>query len=514
MRQGSIRRAVAAASTTAMAGAVLVVGGAGVASAQDARAYDRYTGLVSTTNMDFERIVSPSAVTYGDTVTVLSKIIDSRGGWVGNTHSWIEDVTPGCMEYVPGTARWKAWGGGWETPSSKPGEFATPTATTIRARFSPRVSDPLELEAQYIVKCDASDKVGTGGMAWNGTLRSNDSSSRAMGPTIDVKRLGTSVFLANPVNPQAGQQLTFSVVTENVPDGSEVAFTVDGAPAGVAVVNNNRASLPYTPTGAGNIVVRATFGQSTTHGGSAYTRTVPISQANVPSTVSVRATPGAKVGLATQLTATVSPAEAGGTVSFRDHGTEIGSAPVGADGTATIEWIPQTAGDRTIDADFSGRTGVNSSTGATNVMVAEADPDAVVTTTTLADVSNARAGERVALSATVAGGVTGGSVAFYDGETLIGTNAVNGNGQSSVNWTPSTDGDHTIRVVYSGHEEFLSSQGFSQVFVAPTLVEPEPDPDPGPTPTDPDTGSLGSLTGSGDAGNASGSLGSLSTFGS
>ncbi|MGX1769974.1 Ig-like domain-containing protein [Dietzia sp. NPDC055343] len=514
MKQVSIRQVIAAAGATAMAGAALVVGGAGVASAQDARAYDRYTGLVSTTNMDFERIVSPNSVTYGDTVTVLSRIIDSRGGWVGNTHSWIEDVTPDCMEYVPGTARWKAWRGDWETPSSRPGEFAPPSATTVRAQFSPRVSDPLELEAQYIVKCDAANSVGTGGMAWNGTLRSSDSSSRSMGPTINVKRLSTSVFLANPVNPQVNQQLTFNVITENVPDGSEVAFTIDGVPAGVAVVNNNQAALPYTPTNAGNIVVRASFGQNGTHGGSAYTRTVTVSRANVDSTVTVEAAAGAKVGLATQLTAAVSPAEAGGTVSFRDHNAEIGSAPVGADGTATIEWIPQTAGDRTIDADFSGRTGVNSSSGATNVMVAQADPDAVPTTTTLAEISNARVGEQIALSATVGGDVTGGTVSFYDGSTLIGTSGVNGSGQATVNWTPSTDGDRTIRVVYSGHEEFLSSQTSPQVFVAPVLVDPEPDPDPEPTPTDPDTGSLGSLTGSGDAGNTGGSLGSLSNFGS
>ena len=514
MRQRTVRRAVAAASATAMAGAALVVGGAGVASAQDARAYDRYTGLVGTTNMDFERIVTPNAVTYGDTVTVLSRIIDSRGGWAGNLHSWIEDVTPGCMEYVPGTARWKAWGGDWETPTSKPGEFATPTATTIRAQFSPRVSDPLELEAQYIVKCDADDDVETGGMAWNGTLRSNDSSSTTMGPTISVKRLGTSVFLAQPAHPEVGKPVALNVSTTNVPDGDQVTFTVDGETVGVAPVSNNQASLTYTPTSAGAKEVRANFVQTPTHGGSVSSvRTMTVSQANVESSVSVSASDGAKVGQATKLTATVSPADAGGTVTFSDHGTEIGSAPVGADGTATIDWIPSVAGERTIDADFSGRTGVNPSNGATSVTVAAADPNDVATNTTLAEIPNAQVGEQITLTATVDAGVTGGTVSFYDDGVLIGTANVNENGQASLNWTPTTEGDRTVRAVFSGHGVYLSSDAYRQVFIAPAIVEPEPDPDP-TDPTDPDTGSLGSLTGSGDAGSASGSLGSLSNFGS
>ena len=505
MRQGSIRRAVAVASATAMAGAAIVVGGAGVASAVEASASQTFSGAF-VSNFRIDRTVSEASPTYGDVVTVRTNV--QRTSAADLLYGVRSDV-PSCFERVVGTTNGQASGG---AHISEPhGQFSF---SGDRVNWNgPGVGPWFWMETDYTVLCNAGN-VPTGGAEF-ASIAESYRGSMSLGPTINVKRLGTSVFLAQPTHPQVGQQVTFSVVTTNVPNGGEVAFTIDGAPAGVGTVNNNQATLTYTPSTPGNKEVRASFVQTGTHGGSASTvRTMSVAQANVNSTVSVSASAGAKVGQVTQLTATVSPAEAGGTIVFSDHGTEIGSAPVGADGTASIDWIPQTAGDRTIDADFSGRTGVNPSNGATSVSVAAADPDDVATTTTLAEIPHAQVGEQIALSATVDAGVTGGSISFYDGSTLIGTAAVDENGQAAVNWTPNTDGDRTVRAVYSGHGVYLSSQATTQAFIAPAIVEPEPDPDPEPTPTDPDTGSLGSLTGSGDAGNASGSLGSLSNFGS
>ncbi|MCD2263901.1 Ig-like domain-containing protein [Dietzia aurantiaca] len=420
------------------------------------------------------------------------------------------DVPP-CFERVVGTTNGQASGG---AHISEPhGQFSF---SGNRVGWTgPGVGPWFWMETDYTVLCNAGN-VPTGGAEF-ASVAGSYRGSMSLGPTVNVKRLGTSVFLTQPAHPQVGQQVTFSVVTTNVPNGDQVAFSIDGAPAGVGTVNNNHATLTYTPSSPGTKEVRASFVQTGTHGGSASAvRTMSVSQANVNSTVSVDATAGAKVGQVTQLTATVSPAEAGGTIVFSDQGAEIGSAPVGADGAASIDWIPQTAGERTIDADFSGRTGVNPSNGATSVNVAAADPNDVATNTTLAQIPHGQVGEQITLSATVDAGVAGGSVSFYDGSTLIGTAPVDGNGQATVNWTPSTEGDRTVRAVFSGHGVYLSSQATTQTFIAPAIVEPEPEPEPGPDP-DPDgpnSGSLGSLTGSSDAGNASGSLGSLSNFGS
>lgn len=505
MKQTNIRRAIAAASATAMAGAALVVGGAGVASAAGSTASQTYSGAFAS-DFRIDRTVSEGSPTYGDVVTVRTNV--QRTSAFDLLYGVRSDV-PSCFERVVGTTNGQASGG---THIFEPNSQFTFSGNRV-GWTGPGVGPWFWMETDYTVLCSAGN-VATGGAEF-ASVAGSYRGSMSLGPTVTVKRLGTSVFLAQPTHPQVGQQVTFSVVTTNVPNGGQVAFTIDGAPAGVGTVNNNQATLTYTPNTPGTKEVRANFVQTGTHGGSASAvRTVSVSQANVNSTVSVDASAGAKVGQVTQLTATVSPAEAGGTIVFSDQGTEIGSAPVGAGGIARIDWIPQAAGARTIDADFSGRTGVNPSNGALNVTVAAADPNDVATNTTLAQISNAQVGEQITLSATVDAGVTGGTVSFYDGATLIGTAAVNGNGQASVNWRPSSEGDRTVRAVYSGHGVYLSSQATTQAFIAPAIVTPEPDPDPDPDPNGPNPGSLGSLTGSGDAGNASGSLGSLSNFGS
>ncbi|AQA20930.1 hypothetical protein BTZ20_3743 [Rhodococcus sp. MTM3W5.2] len=79
---------------------------------------------------------------------------------------------------------------------------------------------------------------------------------------------------------------------------------------------------------------------------------------------------GAKVGTTSTLTATVTPAASGGTVTFKDGDTIVGTAYVGADGTATAQWSPAKSGNRTISAAFSGTNTTKASTANATVSVA------------------------------------------------------------------------------------------------------------------------------------------------
>ncbi|MFD2394512.1 Ig-like domain-containing protein [Dietzia aerolata] len=326
--------------------------------------------------------------------------------------------------------------------------------------------------------------------------------------------MGTSVWLAQPVNPEVNQTVMLRATAKDVPDGGLVGFSVDGVHVGDGTVSDGQATLEWTPTTAGTKQVKASFGQTGTHGGStSQDRTVVVSPTNVASTVAITTSGDLKVGQSVRITATVSPEGAGGEVEFFDDNNPIGHAPVGADGTAAIDWIPSVAGQRSIDANFSGRTGVNPSNSGLAVNIAEADPESQSTTTTLADIESVQVGHETTLKATVVAGEVGGTVTFYDGSTVIGTAPVQADGTATMPWTPTTDGDRTIRAAYSGHGVYLASQDTESVFVAPKVVNPDPDPDP-VDPTEPGTGSLGSLTGSGGGDSASGSLGSLSSFGS
>ncbi|WP_458686499.1 Ig-like domain-containing protein [Nocardia tengchongensis] len=74
----------------------------------------------------------------------------------------------------------------------------------------------------------------------------------------------------------------------------------------------------------------------------------------ITATLALAPVTGATVGKVAALTATVTPANVGGTVTFKDGDTTIGSAPVGGDGTATVQWTPAAAGAHTIAAQYAG----------------------------------------------------------------------------------------------------------------------------------------------------------------
>ena len=118
------------------------------------------------------------------------------------------------------------------------------------------------------------------------------------------------------------------------------------------------------------------------------------------------------------------------------------------------------------------------------------------------------AGQPVTLTARVSPGVTGGTVTFYDGDTLIGSANVGSGGVATItSWTPAV-GERTVRAVYSGQGVYLASQGSAAVVITPAAVIP----DPGPDPSDPASGSLGSVTDS--LGGGATGAGSLSSLGS
>lgn len=505
MRYGSMRRTLAAASAATMAGAALVVAGSGVAAAAPV------TATASDKGMTGIRTVSNSTPVYGETVTVTTELRRSgSNAWLAY---WVKDHHPDCFEYVENSLEWTV--GGKTYNEGNAGDDVTVGADFLE--INPWAANswipPVVATADYVVNCDAG-AISSGGMSWDSTWFSlippagGEVNKSALGPTINVQRKGTSVFLHAPTSPQAGQTVTLSVDTTNIPDGSQITFTVDGQPVGTGTVSGNSATLPWTPTTAGTKTVRASFAQTATHGGSqSGERIVTVSPTNVNSNVTVDVAGTPKVGQSSQVTATVTPEGAGGTVVFKDNGTVIGDAIVDASGNASIGWIPTVAGQRTIDAEFSGRPGVNPSSNGVPVTVAEADPNQVATTTVLDPIATSPAGEPITLTATVSTNAPGGTVTFYDGSTVIGTAPVGAGGVATFEWTPTTDGVRTVRAEFSGEGVNLASAGTAQAIITPAVEDPEDPTDPG-TPGG-NSGSAGSLTGSLGGENASGSLGSL-----
>ncbi|QVI23303.1 Ig-like domain repeat protein [Nocardia tengchongensis] len=98
--------------------------------------------------------------------------------------------------------------------------------------------------------------------------------------------------------------------------------------------------------------------------------TITVTKAVATSTTTLAPVTGAVAGKAVTLTATIAPAQAGGSVTFKDGGTAIGTGQVGSTGTATVQWTPAAAGQHTITAEYSGSSSAAASQATANVTVA------------------------------------------------------------------------------------------------------------------------------------------------
>ncbi|WP_169846695.1 Ig-like domain-containing protein [Rhodococcus marinonascens] len=92
------------------------------------------------------------------------------------------------------------------------------------------------------------------------------------------------------------------------------------------------------------------------------------------------------------------------------------------------------------------------------------------TSTTLAPVPSAVVGAPVTLSATVTGGHEGDKLGFYDGDTKIGDGRLNGDGIATIEWTPATDGAHTLAAKFSETPRAKGSESATQTV---TVAGPE-----------------------------------------
>ncbi len=154
-----------------------------------------------------------------------------------------------------------------------------------------------------------------------------------------------------------------------------------------------------------------------------------------------------------------------GTVKFLEGSTVLGSAPV-VNGVATFEMRALRLGARAIRAVYSGDPvyeGRESSTVAPSVLVES--------TTTLATPTGAVHGMPVTLVATVTSAVEpfqpGGLVAFYDGDTLLGTAVVAADGTARFTTSGLGTGANSLRAGYLGNVYFFPSTSASvQVDVA------------------------------------------------
>ncbi|WP_137875496.1 Ig-like domain-containing protein, partial [Rhodococcus sp. Q] len=289
---------------------------------------------------------------------------------------------------------------------------------------------------------------------YSGDATHNPSTSAVSG--VDVTVVGTTTALNVPATAVTGAAVDLVASVDPAGATGTVEFKDGDTVLGTAPVTDGTATLSHTFTTAGSHSITAAYSGDASNAPSASAAsTVDVTIAVVDTTTTLNVPATAKTGTAVDLTATVNPAEATGTVEFKDGDTVLGTAPVNA-GVATLNHTFTTDGTHSITAAYSGAEGFATSVSALGTVDVSTDPVIVDTTTTLNVTGTAVTGTAVDLTATVNPAEATGTVEFKDGDTVLGTAPVTG-GTATLGHTFTTAGSHSITAAYSGAEGFAGS---------------------------------------------------------
>ncbi|MFC4604144.1 Ig-like domain-containing protein [Rhodococcus kronopolitis] len=180
-----------------------------------------------------------------------------------------------------------------------------------------------------------------------------------------------------------------------------------------------------------------------------------VTRPDAVTTTTLAAPATAANGASVDLTATVSPATAGGSVQFKDGGVNLGAPVPLTAGTATLPQVFDTDGAHVITAVYLGAPGIAGSTSAAStVTVSTVVRD---TTTVLTTPSHAKTGVAVSLAATVDPAPAGGTVQFFDGTTAIGAPVAVAGSVATLAHEFETAGTHAITAKFNGTKGFTAS---------------------------------------------------------
>lgn len=430
---------------------------------------------------------APASATYGDTFTVaatatsgLPVTVTTTGGCtnVGNLVTMTSGSTSCVVHY--NQAGDSSYSAATEVTNTV---TALPKALTV----TPDPQTKLYGDADPVFTVTATGLVGADTV---GTVITG-SPARTM-----LELVGSYPFTVGTLATNANYTMSFNAGN---------ALTINPKPLTLTADNQTRAygtanpALTYTTTPFAFAETIASLGGtllvSTTAGVNSVIGTYPISISGVtstnyaitftPGTLTVTQgmtttntivdtpTPNSEVGTSVQLDATVNGYNPTGTVTFYSGATVLGTASV-VSNVATINHTFTLAGNYTINAVYGGDSNNTGSTGSTSLHIV--DKDAAHTITTLSSTNPQIVGQNITFTATVTGayGPTG-TVQFYDGMTLLGSDTLDGSFQADFTTNTLTVGSHTISAFYLGDSNNNDSSASTQVNVSQTIDKDTPD---------------------------------------
>lgn len=467
------RRLVAGTSAAAVAAGMAVTMGVGAASA----APGSNTWTHGSTK--FTQTISNTTPLQGDTITSTYKF--ERTGGVVEYIQQVRDNHNACLTFVGAKVDGSARG-----LESSGADFARLTGSwAVYPNISPK-SATFEFTYKVGANC-ARETPLKNFLNYNGTLGAGGPYD-AKAPTFSIAKNVTEMSITD-VHPEMGKVAKLQAQVRGSIAGDPVDFLDGTTLIGTGTTNaEGWATVDWTPTSAGVKTINVKYAATPFTTAIDGSKSVSVAASNAASTTTLAADP-AQVGRASNLTATVSPASAGGVVEFLVGGVRAGLATIGADGKAVYSWTPATAGNLAVTAKFLGVNAVAGSESTINVTVAQKPAGSVSSETALRVDGTPQVGVPINLIANVDPKDKGGTVAFSVNGVQVGSAPVGDGGIAIFAWTPTEAGTKDLKATYSGAAQVDSSSGTATTTVAPGAVGP------GGPGTDPGTGSLGSLGG-------------------
>jgi hypothetical protein len=283
---------------------------------------------------------------------------------------------------------------------------------------------------------------------YSGDTSYSGSTSAALGQMVN--KAAAVIAVASSANPaNYGQPLTFMAAITPASATGSVQFLDGGTLLGTANVMSGAATLTTSSLAAGSHSISAVYSGDANFIGAA----AGLSQAVKPTTTTslTSNTTSITYGQTVNFTATISPSAATGTVLFLDGALTLGSAVV-SNGQAKLSVATLSAGSHSVMVVYSGDAADSpSASSARIVSVAQAKPAINLSVSP----NPATAGGTVTCTAKVSPNSATGTVAFYDGTTLLGTGTLSG-GTATYAILPLSIGNHAITAVYNGDTNFIS----------------------------------------------------------
>jgi hypothetical protein len=278
-----------------------------------------------------------------------------------------------------------------------------------------------------------------------------DVASTSPAAAVTVSKANSSAALSSSQNPAvAGQSVTFTVTVAPTGATGTVQFKDGASVLGAVRVTGGAASFATSTLAAGSHSITAVYsGDGNYNGASA-----SLSQIIKATTTTVLSANSSSIALgqAVQLTASVAPASATGTVQFLDGVSALGTVTVSG-GAGVLAVSNLAVGSHTLTAVYSGDGGDSASTSAAvAVTVSKANSSVAV----VSSLNPAVSGQSVTLTATVAPAAATGTVQFKDGATVLGTVTAVG-GSAALATSALAAGNHSIVAVYSGDSAYNAS---------------------------------------------------------